>query len=117
MPRVKKSVPSRARRKEILKLAKGARGMRGSTFKLAKETVERGWKYAYRDRRSKKREFRALWILRINAAAHQFGLNYGRFISGLKKAGVILNRKVLANLAVTDAAAFEQLAVVAKEKA
>jgi large subunit ribosomal protein L20 len=117
MPRVKKSVASRNRRKVILNLAKGARGMRGNTYKLAKETVERGWKYAYRDRRAKKRKFRELWILRINAAARLCGLSYSRFMSGLNKGGVILNRKVLAELAVNDMPAFERLVAVAKENA
>lgn len=115
MPRAKKSVPSRARRKRMLKRAKGIRGMRGNTFKLAKETVQRGWKFAYRDRRRKKRDFRSLWILRINAASRLFGLSYARFVGGLKKAGIQLNRKILAELAVNDMAAFEQLAALAKQ--
>ena len=115
MPRVKKSVASRARRKKIIRSAKGYQGMRRNTFKLAKEAVERGWKYAYRDRRGKKRDFRSLWITRINAAARLCGQSYGRFINGLKKAGIELNRKILADLAVTDQKAFEQLAAVAKE--
>ena len=115
MPRVKKSVASRARRKKIIKKAKGYQGMRKNTFKLAKEAVERGLRYAYRDRRNKKRNFRALWILRINAAARLCGLSYGRFISGLKKAGISLDRRILADLAVNDQAVFEHLADVAKE--
>ena len=115
MPRAKKSVPSRARRKRMLKRARGFRGMRNNTFKLAKETVQRGWKFAYRDRRRKKRDFRSLWILRINAASRLFGLSYARFLSGLKKAGIRLNRKILAELAVNDMAAFEQLAALAKQ--
>jgi large subunit ribosomal protein L20 len=89
--------------------------MRNNTFKLAKETVQRGWKFAYRDRRRKKRDFRSLWILRINAASRLFGLSYTRFLGGLKKAGIRLNRKILAELAVNDMAAFEQLAVLAKQ--
>jgi large subunit ribosomal protein L20 len=115
MPRVKKSVASRARRKAMIKKASGYRENRSVTFKAAKEAVERGMRYAYRDRRVKKRDFRALWIVRINAAARLCGLTYGRFINGLKKAGIDLNRKVLADLAVSDAKAFEQLAAVAKQ--
>ncbi len=115
MPRVKKSVASRARRKRMIQNAKGVRGMRNNTFKLAKETVERGLRFAYRDRRAKKRSFRELWIVRINAACRLFGLSYGRFIGGLNKAGILLNRKILADLAVTDQKAFERLAAIAKE--
>ncbi|MFH0919542.1 MAG: 50S ribosomal protein L20 [Fibrobacterota bacterium] len=115
MPRVKKSVASRARRKSMIKKAKGYRGNRSVTFVMAKEAVERALRYAYRDRRVKKREFRELWIVRINAAARLVGLTYGRFISGLKKAGVDLDRKVLADMAVNDAKAFGQLAALAKE--
>lgn len=115
MPRVKKSVASRARRKRMLNRAKGVRGMRNNTFKLAKETVERGLRFAYRDRRAKKRSFRELWIIRINAACRLFDISYGRFMGGLKKAGILLNRKVLADLAVTDQKAFESLAAIAKQ--
>ena len=115
MPRVKKSVASRARRKRMIQNAKGVRGMRNNTFKLAKETVERGLRFAYRDRRAKKRSFRELWIVRINAACRLFDLSYGRFIGGLNKAGILLNRKILADLAVTDQKAFERLATIAKE--
>jgi large subunit ribosomal protein L20 len=115
MPRVRKSVASRSRRKRMLRRTKGVQGMRNNTFKLAKETVERGLRFAYRDRRAKKRSFRELWIIRINAGARLFGLSYGRFISGLKKAGILLNRKILADLAVTDQKAFERLAAIAKE--
>jgi large subunit ribosomal protein L20 len=115
MPRVNKSVASRARRKRILKKAKGYQGMRKNTYKLAKEAVERGLRYAYRDRKNKKRNFRSLWIVRINAAARLCDLTYGRFMSGLKKAGINLNRRILAELAVTDQSAFKQLASVAKE--
>jgi large subunit ribosomal protein L20 len=99
----------------MLKKAKGFRGVRSNTFKLAKETVQRGLKFAYRDRRRKKREFRSLWILRINAASRLFGLSYARFLDGLNKAGIHLNRKILAELAVNDMAAFEQLAALAKQ--
>jgi large subunit ribosomal protein L20 len=115
MPRVKKSVASRTRRRRMIKKAKGYRGNRSVTFVMAKEAVERAMRYAYRDRRAKKRDFRELWIVRINAGARMFGLTYGRFINGLKKAGIDLNRKILADLAVTDSKAFEQLVAVAKE--
>lgn len=115
MPRVKKSVASRARRKKVIAQAKGYWGIHKNTYRLAREAVQRGLKYAYRDRRQKKRELRALWITRINAAAHLCGLNYGRFINGLKKAGVEVDRKILALLAATDEGAFQHLAAVAKE--
>ena len=95
--------------------AKGARGGRSKLYKSAKENVERGLRYAYRDRRQKKRDFRRLWIVRINAAARTHDLSYSRFMSGLKKAGVEINRKVLADLAVRDPAAFGELAEVAKK--
>jgi len=94
--------------------ARGARGGRSKLWKAAKETVERGWRYAYRDRRQKKREFRRLWITRINAAARLNDLSYNQLVSGLKKAGVEINRKVLADLAVRDAGAFAKLAELAK---
>jgi len=93
-----------------MKAARGAFGGRSKLWKAAKENVERGWKYAYRDRKAKKREFRRLWITRINAAAHQNDMSYNVFISGLKKAGIELDRKVLADLAVHDPAAFTALA-------
>jgi large subunit ribosomal protein L20 len=93
-----------------MKAARGAFGGRSKLWKAAKENVERGWKYAYRDRKAKKRDFRRLWITRINAAAHQHDMNYSAFISGLKKAGIELDRKVLADLAVHDPAAFSALA-------
>lgn len=113
MPRVKSGVAHHARKKKYMAAAKGARGGRSKLYKAAKETVERGLRYAYRDRRKKKGEFRALWITRINAAARAHGLSYNRFMAGLKRAGVDINRKVLADLAVTDAAAFAQLAEMA----
>ncbi len=97
-----------------MKAAKGARGGRSKLYKSAKETVERGWRYAYRDRRLKKRDFRRLWIVRINAAARIHELSYNRFMAGLKNAGVEVNRKMLADLAVRDPAAFGELAEVAK---
>ncbi len=110
MPRVKRGVTARARHKKVLDLAKGYRGRRGNVYRVAKEAVMKAGQYAYRDRRTKKREFRALWITRINAAVREHGLTYGRFIDGLNKAGIEIDRKVLADLAVHDAAAFKALA-------
>ena len=110
MPRVKSNVVRLKRKKQIMKAAKGAYGGRSKLWKAAKETVERGWRYAYRDRKNKKREFRRLWIVRINAAAHQNGMNYSQFINGLAKAGVEVDRKNLADLAVRDPQAFTALA-------
>jgi large subunit ribosomal protein L20 len=103
------------RKKKIMRAAKGARGGRSKLFKAAKETVERAWRYGYRDRRQRKREFRQLWIVRINAAARMHDLSYNRFMSGLRKAGVEINRKMLADLAVRDPGAFGELAEVAKK--
>lgn len=117
MPRVKKAVKSRQRRKKILNMAKGYRGGRGKLLRSASETVDRALKFAYRDRRAKKRSFRSLWITRINAAARLHGLSYSRFMNGLKLANVDLDRKVLAGLAVSDPEAFAKLAQVAKEAA
>ena len=114
MARVKKGVAAHARHKKILKLAKGYRGTRSRLFKKANETVMKALYYARRDRRAKKREFRQLWIARINAAARINGTTYSRFIAGLTKAGVEVNRKMLADLAVNDAAAFAKLVEVAK---
>ncbi len=115
MPRVTRSVARLKRKKKIMRAAKGARGGRSKLYKSAKENVERGLSYAYRDRRARKREFRRLWIIRINAAARIHDLSYSRFMAGLKKAGVEINRKMLADLAVRDAEAFGQLAEVAKK--
>jgi large subunit ribosomal protein L20 len=115
MPRVTNSVATRSRRKKILKQAKGFIGGRRKLFKNAKETVMRGLNYAYRDRRVRKREFRALWIARINAATRAHGLSYSTFISGLKKANIEVDRKILADLAVNDAAAFGRFIQAAKE--
>lgn len=115
MPRVRSGVARLKRKKKIMRAAKGARGGRSKLYKSAKENVERGWRYGYRDRRRKKRDFRRLWIVRINAAARQHDLSYNRFMSGLRKAGVEINRKVLADLAVRDPAAFGELAEVAKK--
>jgi large subunit ribosomal protein L20 len=114
MPRVKSNVVRLKRKKKIMKLARGNRGGRSKLWKAAKETVERGWAYAYRDRRHKKRQFRRLWITRINAAARLNDLSYNQLVSGLREAGVAINRKVLADLAVRDADAFGRLAELAK---
>ena len=114
MPRVKSNVTRLKRKNKIMKEARGARGGRSKLWKAAKETVERGWRYAYRDRRQKKRDFRALWITRINAAARLNDVSYSRLMNGLKKAGIEINRKVLADLAVRDAEAFAKLAELAK---
>ncbi|AQS58964.1 50S ribosomal protein L20 [Desulforamulus ferrireducens] len=114
MPRAKSSVVSRKRHRKILKLAKGYRGSRSKLFRVANQAVMKALFYAYRDRRQKKRDFRKLWIARINAATRMNGLSYSRFINGLKKAGVEVNRKMLADLAVNDTKAFNQLVEVAK---
>lgn len=114
MPRARSNVPRLRRKKQVLKAARGAFGARSKLWRPAKETVERGWKYAYRDRKNKKREFRRLWIVRINAAAHQNDMSYSVFMDGLRKAGIEIDRKVLADLAVKDAAAFSALAERAK---
>ncbi|MDH3457818.1 MAG: 50S ribosomal protein L20 [Gemmatimonadota bacterium] len=115
MPRVRSNVARLKRKKKIMRAAKGARGGRSKLYKSAKENVERGLRYAYRDRRQRKRDFRKLWIVRINAAARTHDMSYSRFMAGLKKAGVEINRKMLADLAVRDAAAFGELAEVAKK--
>ncbi len=115
MPRVTRSVARLKRKKKIMRAAKGARGGRSKLYKSAKENVERGLRFAYRDRRVRKRDFRRLWIIRINAAARLHDLSYSRFMAGLKKAGVEINRKMLADLAVRDAEAFGELAEVAKK--
>lgn len=117
MPRVKKAVKSRERRKKILVMAKGYRGGRGKLLRSATETVNRALRFAYRDRKVRKREFRSLWIMRINAAARLHGLSYSRFMNGLKKANVELDRKALANLAVVNPDSFAKLAQIAKEAA
>ncbi|MBN2466880.1 MAG: 50S ribosomal protein L20 [Deltaproteobacteria bacterium] len=115
MPRATNKVHSRKRRKKILKLAKGYRGARGRLYRAATEAVDRALKYAYRDRKARKREFRGLWIARINAAVRLHGLSYSKFIMGLKKAHVMLDRKVLADLAVTEPENFSQLAALARK--
>ena len=114
MSRVKRGVIARSRHKKILLQAKGYRGRRSSVFRVAKQAVIKAGQYAYRDRRQRKRQFRRLWIVRINAAAREFGLSYSRFINGLNKAGVELDRKILADMAVFDKAAFGKLAEQAK---
>ncbi|HEU0301804.1 MAG TPA: 50S ribosomal protein L20 [Longimicrobium sp.] len=114
MPRVKTSVARLKRKNQILDQAKGYFGRRKNLYKTAKEAVERAHKYAYRDRKNRKREFRRLWIIRINAAARQNELSYSRLMNGLSKAGIEIDRKVLADLAVRDPNAFTQLASAAK---
>ena len=116
MPRVRKSPASRRRRKKYIKLASGYRGGRHRLYKSARQAVERAGLYAYRDRKARKRDFRRLWIARINAAARTCGLNYSRFILGLRLAEVDVNRKMLAEIAATDEAAFSELVEVAKAK-
>ena len=116
MSRVKTGVTTRARHKKILKQAKGYYGRRKSTFRIANQAVEKAGQYAYRDRRVKKRVFRSLWIVRINAAARDNGLTYSQLIAGLKKANIDLDRKVLASLAVNDKEAFSLIVEQAKSK-
>ena len=116
MPRVSNNVARLKRKRRILKHAKGYFGRRKNLYKTAKEAVERGWVYAYRDRKNRKREFRRLWIMRINAAARLHDLSYSRFMNGLNLAGIEINRKILADLAVRDPHAFGQLAEAAKAK-
>lgn len=117
MPRVKRGVTGRARHKKIIAMAKGHKGQRHRLFRRANESVTHALSYAYRDRRDRKSQFRRLWILRINAAAREHGLSYSRLIDGLAKAGVVLDRKVLADIAVRDAAAFGRLVEKAKSGA
>lgn len=109
MSRVKRGVTTHARHRKVIKAAKGYYGRRKNTFRAANQAVEKSGQYAYRDRKARKRNFRALWIQRINAGAREHGLTYGRFIDGLNKAGVEIDRKVLADLAVRDADAFKAL--------
>ena len=113
MPRVKRGVVARARHKKVLKQAKGYYGARSRIYRVAKQAVIKAGQYAYRDRRQRKRQFRALWIARINAGARSNGLSYSRFMNGLKKASIGLDRKVLADLAVFDKDAFSQLVATA----
>ncbi|MFA5488530.1 MAG: 50S ribosomal protein L20 [Candidimonas sp.] len=114
MPRVKRGVTARARHKKVIKAAKGYRGRRGNVFRIAKQAVMRAGQYAYRDRRNKKRTFRALWITRINAACRELGMSYSAFIAGTKKASIELDRKVLADMAVNDKAGFAAIVAQAK---
>ena len=114
MSRVKRGVTARRRHRKILSQAKGYRGRRKNVFRVARQAVIRAGQYAYRDRRQRKRQFRSLWIVRINAAARVHGLSYARFMYGLKKAGIVLDRKVLADMAVFDDAAFAELSATAK---
>ncbi|WP_037587169.1 50S ribosomal protein L20 [Stenoxybacter acetivorans] len=114
MPRVKRGVTARARHKKVLALAKGYRGRRKNVYRVAKQAVMKAGQYAYRDRRQRKRQFRQLWIVRINAAARENGLSYSKFMNGLKRAAIEIDRKVLADLAVFEKAAFTQLAEKAK---
>jgi large subunit ribosomal protein L20 len=114
MPRVKRGVTAKARHKKILDQAKGYYGARSRTYRMAKQAVIKAGQYAYRDRRQKKRQFRALWIVRINAAARECGISYSRMIDGLKKAAIELDRKVLADMAVHDKPGFAAVADLAK---
>jgi large subunit ribosomal protein L20 len=116
MPRVKRGVTARARHKKILAKAKGYYGARSRVLRAAKQAVTKAGQYAYRDRRQRRRNFRALWIVRINAAARECGLSYSAFMNGLKKAEIAVDRKVLADIAVRDRAAFASLAEQAKAK-
>ncbi len=114
MSRVKRGVTAHARHKKIIELAKGYRGRRKNVYRVAKEAVMKAGQYAYRDRRQRKRQFRALWIIRINAGARELGLSYSRLMNGLKKAAINIDRKVLADLAVFDKGAFAKIAEQAK---
>ncbi|HEY5703933.1 MAG TPA: 50S ribosomal protein L20 [Gammaproteobacteria bacterium] len=116
MPRVKRGVTAHARHKKVIEQAKGYRGRRKNVFRVAKQAVTKAAQYAYRDRRNKKREFRALWIARINAAAREHGLSYSRLIDGLNKSEIEIDRKILAELAVNDKPAFAALADQAKSR-
>ena len=114
MPRAKNNVAAHRRHKKFLNQARGNYGGRSKLYRTARETVQKGMAYAYRDRRNRKRDFRRLWIIRINAAARLNGMSYSAFINGLNKAGVSINRKMLANIAVMDSAAFAELAETAR---
>lgn len=115
MPRVKGGIVTRRRHKKILKMAQGYLGSKSRRYRIARQQLIRSGVYAYRDRRNRKRDFRRLWVVRINAAARQNGLSYSRLMNGLRKAGVTVNRKMLAELAVTDQEAFAHLAAAARE--
>lgn len=114
MPRVKRGVTAKARHKKVLKQAKGYRGARSRLYKVAKQAVDKAGQYAYRDRRQRKRQFRALWVVRINAAARDNGMSYSQLIAGLNKAAIALDRKVLADMALNDKPAFSQVVEQAK---
>ena len=114
MPRARSNVPRLKRKKQIMKAARGAFGARSKLWKPAKETVERGWRYAYRDRKNKKRDFRRLWITRINAGARLNDMSYSAFMNGLAKAGIEIDRKILSDLAISDPSAFTALAEKAR---
>lgn len=116
MARVKRGVHAKKKHKKILQLAKGYRGAKSKTFRAAKEQVMKSLTYAYRDRKARKRDFRKLWIVRINAAARQNGLSYSRLVSGLKMANVEIDRKVLSDMAISDPEAFAKLAEIAKNQ-
>ena len=115
MARVKRGVTSHAKHKKVMKAAKGFYGRRKNTIRIAKQAVEKSLQYAYRDRKIRKRNFRALWVQRINAGVREHGLTYGRFIDGLNKAGIEIDRKVLSDMAIHDAAAFGALVASAKK--
>jgi len=114
MPRVKRGVTAKARHKKVLAQSKGYRGRRSNVYRIAKEAVMKAGQYQYRDRRNRKREFRALWIARINAAVRELGMSYSVFMNGLKKASIDIDRKVLSDLAIHDKAAFTKIAEQAK---
>ena len=113
MPRVKRGSTAHKRHKRILRQAKGYYGTRSRLIKTAREAVERGWRYSYRDRRQRKRQFRILWIARINAAVREHGLSYSRFMHGLQNSGVLLNRKMLSQIAIDDPSTFDRLVEMA----
>ena len=117
MPRVRPGPATRRRHKKILRAAKGARGTRSTLFRSAKQTIMRAGAYAFRDRRARKREFRGLWIIRVSAACQARGISFSRFINGLKKANVALNRKMLSEVAIADATGFDKLVELAKSSA
>jgi large subunit ribosomal protein L20 len=116
MPRVKRGFKLKRRRKRLLSLAKGFTGPRSKLFRIANETVARALKYSYRDRRTRKRDFRSLWIIRINAAAHNNGINYSQFMHGLQMAQITVDRKILSDMAVSDPQGFAELVSIAKEQ-
>lgn len=115
MPRVKRGVTARARHKKVLKKAKGYYGARSRVYRVAKQAVIKAGQYAYRDRKQKKRQFRSLWIIRINAAAHEYGLSYSKLMNGLKKSNIVIDRRVLSDLAIYNKTAFESIADQAKQ--